>query len=364
MPRLALALLLASSVAASVVASVVASVAASGCAAEPTAGSAEPGAEDELIAKADEHWFYTGALPALEDAKVTASLEGNTARVTGYLPAGAAPLPPLPHVKTRREGDRTRVDVVYPIATAAPPKTNSRPGTYTFYGAKPYRPDGIAYTASAGEHFVPWGGFPFLGYNDGIAFHGPITSQTSKGSADTQVWYLRRGDVSSGCNRMMGEHVTELAHVLGINMRKVWAANQMVDNPTAATVEIIADYDTLDGKYIDVDYATDVGVVRPAKVHGAESVVMFGSWVATEMPNGKDLPPDLKWEGGVAGKPYVFAEHARQGLVCSFAKPLLPALKRLQAQTGGELPPSLCAKKACIVEALRAGADARARCTL
>ena len=38
---------------------------------------------------------------------------------------------------------------------------------------------------------------------------------------------------------------------------------------------------------------------------------MFGSWVASEMPDGKDLPPDMKWEGGVSGKSYVFKEHAR-----------------------------------------------------
>lgn len=353
MARLALGLMLATS------------ILAGGCAADP--GSSEDEAEsneDALVAKADEHWFYAGALPALKDAKVIASLEGNTAHVIGYLPAGAAALPELPHVKTRIENGRTRVDIVYPIATAAPPKTNSRPGTYSFYGAKPYRPDGIAYTVSAGNHFVPWGGFPFLGYNNGIAFHGPITSQENKASQDVSVWYLRRGDVSSGCNRMMGEHVTELAHVLGINMRKVWTANQMYDNPTTAKTQVIAGYDTLDGKFIDVDYATDVGITRPAKVHGEDKVVMFGSWVATEMPDGKDLPPDMKWEGGVSGKPYVFSEHAEMGIVCSYAKRDLPALKRLQGAMGGELPQSVCAKKQCIVDALRANADAKARCEL
>ena len=353
MSRLALALMLASS------------LVAGGCAAEPDSSEDQgESSEDALIAKADEHWLYTGPLPALKDAKVIASLEGNTAHVIGYLPDGAAPLPELPHVKTRLENGRTRVDIVYPIATAAPPKTNSRPGTYSFYGAKPYRPDGIAYTVSAGNHFVPWGGFPFLGYNDGIAFHGPITSQDNKGAPDAQVWYLKRGDVSSGCNRMMGEHVTELAHVLGINMRKVWTANQMYANPTTAKTQVIAGYDTLDGKFIDVDYATDVGVTRPGKKHGDDKVVMFGSWIATETPDGKDLPQDMKWEGGVSGKPYVFSEHAVMGNVCSSAKKDLAGRKRLQAQTGGELPTSICAKKACVVEAIRSGADAKARCGL
>ena len=353
MSRLALGVLLATS------------ILAGGCAADP--GSAEDegeASEDALLAKADEHWFYTGPLPALKDAKVIASLEGNTAHVVGYLPAGAAALPTLPHVKTKLENGRTRVDIVYPIATAAPPKTNSRPGTYSFYGAKPYRPDGIAYTVSAGNHFVPWGGFPFLGYNDGIAFHGPITSQDNKLTPDASVWYLKRGDVSAGCNRMMGEHVTELAHVLGINMRKVYGANQMYENPTTAKAQVIAGYDMIDGKYIDVDYATDVGVTRPGKVHGDANVVMFGSWIATETPDGKDLPPDMKWQGGVTGVPYVFSAHAITGQVCSFAKRDLVGLKNVQRATGGELPTSLCAKKQCIVDAIRANGDAKARCGL
>jgi hypothetical protein len=354
MSRLALAALVVTSI-----------FAAAGCAADPDAPDADGEAtEDALMAKADEHWFYAGALPALKDAKVIASLEGNTAHVVGYLPDGAAQLPPLPHVKTRIENGRTRVDIVYPIATAAPPKTNSMPGTYSFYGAKPYRPDGIAYTVSAGNHFVPWGGFPFLGYNDGIAFHGPITSQDNKLTPDASVWYLKRGDVSSGCNRMMGEHVTELAHVLGISMRKVYGANQMYENPTTAKTVVLAGYDTLDGKFIDVDYATDVGVVRPGKVHGTDKVVMFGSWVATETPDGKDLPPDMQWEAGISGKPYVFAAHAKTDQVCSFAKRDLPGLKNLQRATGGELPQALCAKKQCIVDAIRANVDAKARCGL
>src|SRR5262249_7928151 len=154
---------------------------------------------------------------------VTASLTGHTARVTGYLPAGTD-LPELPHVKTMLEGDRVRVDIVYPIATAAPSTSNSRPGTYSFQLAKPYRPNGPAFTQSLGWHDVPWGGFPFLAYNGGIAFHGPITDKDDEAPGDLSVWYLRRGQVSSGCNRMMGEHVVEFSHVLGISMRKVYTA--------------------------------------------------------------------------------------------------------------------------------------------
>jgi hypothetical protein len=266
-------------------------------------------------------------------------------------------------VKTKIENGRTRVDIVYPIATAAPPKTNSKPGTYSFVQAKPYRPDGNAFTVSLGNHFVTWGGFPFIEYNSGIAFHGPITSQDSKDGGQS-VWYLRRGDVSSGCNRMLGENVVELAHVLGLSMRKVYGRNQSIPNPSSAKVTVIADYDTLDGKFIDSDYATDVGVTRPGVVKGNDKVVMFGSWVASEMPNGQDLPPDQKWEGGINGKPYVFAEHARNDMVCSYAAGDLAALKKLQTAMGGELPRSICAKKACVVDALRGNKDAKAVCGL
>lgn len=309
--------------------------------------------EDAIVSrKVDDHWFYSGPLPTLQSPSVTASLTGHTARVTGYLPAGTR-LPELPHVKTKAENGKLRVDVVYPIATAKAGKSNSRPGTYSFHLAKPYRPNGAAFTQSEGWHDVPWGGFPFIAYNGGIAFHGPITDQDNEAPGDLDVWYLRRGQVSAGCNRMMGEHVVEMSHVLGISMRKVYAANTAIAPTTTAKVKVIADYDTYEGKYIDVDYPTDTGAKRPASVHGADKVVMFGSWVATEMPDGKDLPPNMKWAGGVSGRYYDFSEHAVRGYVCSMPKSSLAALKPLAAaRPGGELPADFCAKKIACDERL------------
>ena len=309
--------------------------------------------EDALAAKADEEWFYSGAMPALEQPKVTVSLKGHTAHLTGLLPQGAT-LPALPHVKVKLESGRTRVDAVYPIATARAGKTNSSPGTYAIEFVKPYRPDGAAFTPQEGEHFVPWGGFPFLAYNEGIAFHGPITSTDNASPIDLNVWVLKRGPVSGGCNRMLGEHVVELAHAIGINMRKSYLPNAVVVPRAPAPVEVIADYDRYDGKLVDVDYPTDTGVVRPAKVVGAANVAMFGSWVATELPNGQDLPPSMKWEGGVAGDWYVFSEHALANTVCSVPKADLPKLRGFIAQQKGELPKDFCAKKACVLSALRA----------
>ncbi|MCA9590694.1 MAG: L,D-transpeptidase [Myxococcales bacterium] len=321
--------------------------------------------EGALVTKADEHWFYGGPMPTLDAPSVTASMKGHTARVSGLLPRGAR-IPDLPHVRTRAEGDRVRVDVVYPIATARPGKSNSRAGKYDFYEAKPYRPDGPAYTRAEGWHDVPWGGFPFIAYNSGIAFHGPITSTESGGAPDLRTWYLQRGAVSGGCNRMLGEHVVELAHILGIRMTKVYAANTGIEPTTRAKVDVIDDYDTYDGKLIDVDYPTDSGATRPAVASGsADNVTMFGSWIASELPDGQDLPPSMKWAGGVRGAWYVFAEHAQRDWVCSAPKADLPALKRwASAQPKGELPPSFCKQKECVLGALRAGKSPQERCEL
>src|SRR4051812_948126 len=61
-------------------------LAAVGCAADPSE-SPDDGAstEDALVAKADDEWFYAGPLPALKDAKVTVSLKGHTAHVSGFI---------------------------------------------------------------------------------------------------------------------------------------------------------------------------------------------------------------------------------------------------------------------------------------
>lgn len=328
-----------------------------------SSGSDDTGetSDDALTKKADAEWFYDGPIPALADPNVTVSLKGHTARVTGFLPS-SVDVSKVPHVKSFPAGDKQRVEIVYPIATARPGKHNSDPGVYHFQVAKPYRPDGAAVTAEEGEHFVPWGGYPFIAYNNGIAFHGPITSEANPNVPEGNVWYLQRGPVSGGCNRMNAEHVVELTHVIGISMRKVYDANKAYNPKTTAAVTVIDDYDQLDGKYIDVDYPTWTGMTRPASVYGKENVVMFGSWVGTETPDGSDLPPQQKWEGGVTGKYYVFQEHAKKNWICSVEKVDLPALKAYAAKSKGELAAGFCAKKDCIVRALAAQQDPSQAC--
>jgi hypothetical protein len=317
------------------------------------------GSEDPLAAKADAHWFYAGSLPKLEDVHVTVSLVGHTAHVRGTIPSGVE-LPPLAHLKTHGR----RVDVVYPIATAAPGTSNAKPGTYDFQSAMPYKPNALATTVSEPTpHFVTWGGFPFLAYNGGIAFHGPITSKDNIGAPDMDVWFLRRGRVSGGCNRMNGEHVVELAHLIGVNMRHVYKQRETLEEPSPGIdVLVLNDYDVLDyndgtpAKFIDVDYPTDdakgASFARPQKVKGAENVVVFGSWIASETPDGGDLPKTMD---GLDGKPYVFAEHVLPNTVCSYPPKVLKSLAKIaSAAPGGELPKSLCEPVAhqCVMDAI------------
>jgi hypothetical protein len=316
--------------------------------------------EGRLDNKARDEWFYTGPMPTLEEASVTLSLEGHTARVSGKLPLDAT-LPPLPHVKTKTLPDgRTLVDAVYPIATANPDndKINQRPDTYHLTRMVMFRPNGIAVTVKEGRHNVTWGGFPFLSYTSGgdVAFHGPITS--AGGS-----WFLQRGRVSGGCNRMLGEHVVELAHLIGAPMDRIYEANKDYTSstpPIAApgAVHVIAGYDEYDGKKVDVDYPTARRMVRPGKTFGDENVAMFGTWIASEQPDGTDLPPSMEWEAGIRGKLFVFREHVIPNAVCSVPPGKLAALGAVAEKNDGRVPKNLCANRACWLDALGDGADA------
>ncbi len=334
-----------------------------GCSSTPDDDGAQTSdaADENLRVRGTAEWFYSGSLPTLESPAITVSLKGNTARVHGTLPVGVT-IPDLPNVRETTVNGRTVLDIVYPIATAAAYRNNAARGTYHFQRAVPYRPDGNAYTVSAGNHFVTWGGFPFLAYDSGIAMHGPITDANSK-SGQIAVWYLKRGTVSSGCNRMLGEHVVELAQLTGVDMHKTYTANASLTPAHPASVTVIADYDKWSGKYIDVDYPTDVGVVRPGKVYGNANVEMFGSWVAAELPDGSDLPKNLAWEGGVSGKYYVFKDHAVYDRVCSVLPADLPRLKSWMAnQPGAKLPSDFCAHVSCITNALKDHDDPSAIC--
>ncbi len=244
-----------------------------GCAAETSedASDGDDVTEDQLRKGAAEQWVYNGTMPHLEDAAITVSLTAHTARVTGYVPRGYDQ--PLPYyADTLVEGDRTKVAVVYPIATGA--SVNSQGTSYEINRVAPWVPTNSKAT---------WGGFPFIPYNRGIAFHGPITA------ADGE-WKLIRGPVSHGCNRMQGEHVVELAHLIGADMTTVVHSGDSLTG-FDVPVTVIRKADEWKGQPVDVDYPAQASVQRPK---GA-NVKTFPSWSADDLAafvcplNKKDL---------------------------------------------------------------------------
>lgn len=218
--------------------------------------------EDDLKAGGNPKWIYDGPMPALQNVAIVVSLKGHTARVSGDLPATFTGQLPW-YAKTEAVAGKTRVTVVYPVATGAVATSNG-PGAYgTIFG--------LAYVTTTNK--AAWGGFPFLQYHAtrGLAFHGPITAQDGE-------WKLIRGPVSHGCNRMQGEHVVELAQILGINMGVPHKASEQFT--IKVKVNIIQDYDQWNGKFVDVDYPTHPAVVRPA----ADKSTLFPTWKSQDLP--------------------------------------------------------------------------------
>lgn len=230
-----------------------------GCASDPA--SEEDGGdatEDELRKGSAEQWVYNGTLPHLDHPSVTVSLTAHTARVSGYLPVGhTAPLPY--YVDTLVEGARTKIAVVYPIATGA--EVNSQPASYAINRVSPWVPS---------DDHATWGGFPFIPFNRGIAFHGPITAQDGQ-------WKLLRGPVSHGCQRMQGEHVVELANLIGVDMTTKVHSGASVSGLNVP-VTVLRKPDTWKNQNVDVDYPVQPGVDRPKT-----NVKMFRAWSADDL---------------------------------------------------------------------------------
>ena len=196
------------------------------------------------------------------------ALGGHTVRVTGLLPEtfrGELPY----YVVTEPAGTRTRVQIVYPIATgdtrlfteSGLPVRNPQPGSYSVCRGSMHTP-----TVSTGAY----GGFPFIEYvcnhrdsdgrvRSGIALHGPITDAVYEG---TPYWELQRGPVSHACNRMLGEHVLEVARLIGFERGRLGAA-----------VKVVGGADTWRGRPVDVDYPAR-GFTRPA------GAFVFPTWQA------------------------------------------------------------------------------------
>jgi hypothetical protein len=219
-------------------------------------------------------WIYEGALPKLDTPSIVVSLKAHTLRMTGLLPQTyEGELPFYAKTSTETNG-RTRVTVVYPVATGAiDPSTGKAPAGPGHYN----KLFGVPFTPTTDK--AAWGGFPFLKYHmsRGLAFHGPITSAKNADTGDWE-WILKRGPVSHGCQRMQGEHVVELSHMLGMNMA---GPHKSGDTSTInISVDVTNEYDTFEGKLVDVDYPALASVKRPTG-----NVVMFDTWDSRNIPN-------------------------------------------------------------------------------
>jgi hypothetical protein len=262
------------------------SLASIGCVADAADGESVDQGEEDLLKKTGptSNWSYRGLMPRLDAPELTVSLQGHTVHVTGLLPTTFTGRLPF-YAMTEPAGARTRVHLAYPIATVDPyghlpdgtPTRNPEPFTYTICGG-----DNFHATNAKGD----FGGFPFIEYvcwhrdfdgrvRSGIAFHGPISTKQASGAT---YWTLRRGPVSHACNRMLGEHVLELAHVIGFDR-----------GARGTKVKVIAELDRFAGKPLDVDYPA-TGWTRP------EGAFVFPIWQAVKQrPDGSTQLDFPQW---------------------------------------------------------------------
>lgn len=241
----------------------------------PTTGDEDYLKNVEKTGGASQKWIYQGPMPKLEQPAIVVSLKSHTARVTGLLPASFTGNLPFYAIPSTEPSGRVRVNVVYPVATGAvDPSTGKAPmapGHYSTLWGVPFTPT---------NDKAAWGGFPFMKYHAsrGLAFHGPITSQRNAETGDWE-WHLIRGPVSHGCERMAGEHVVELAHMLGMNMA---GPHKSGDTATmSVSVDVITEWDQLNGKFVDVDYPALASVKRPK----AAERTLFPTWDSNNLPN-------------------------------------------------------------------------------
>lgn len=86
----------------------------------------------------------------------------------------------------------------------------------------------------------PFAGFPFLKFSNtsGHAIHGPITRNPS-------AWRVIRGEESHGCIRMQGEHVVELAVLVGCakDPRRGGCPSPSVGGADRVPVTVMEDFD-------------------------------------------------------------------------------------------------------------------------
>jgi hypothetical protein len=291
-----------------------------------TGDTSDPFADElknvEKNGKPSPQWVYSGMMPSLEKPSVVVSLSAHTVRVTGLVPKSfTGKLPFYANLGAMVNGQQ-QVFLVYPVATGKiDPITGKQPvgpGDYDGLRISPYVP--------SAEN--PWGGFPFMAYNRarGLAFHGPITSVAGGDDPGDFEWRLIRGQVSHGCQRMQGEHVVEMAHLLGVDMTKLHKSSEVINN-TSFNVHVSFDIDkSPEGKLVDVDYPALDSVKRPT---GADAKI-YKTWDSRDFPN------------------FVCAYNPARPIIANYCeaagKPLRDALTgaRLPADTSGPFIGTAC----------------------
>lgn len=259
------------------------------------------GADEEAIEKTGESppWLYEGPMPVLESPSLTVSIAGHTTRITGLLPTDydASKLPWYALALPAANG-RTSVTVVWPAASGRKidGKWNNVPGTYDHLNVRPYRP-----RDPGSMHKEHWGGFPFLNYHDDrrFALHGPIDftedmDVDGDATKDTD-WRLVRGRISAGCQRMQGEHVLELTHMLGFDMRAPHSTRENKPDPKNGVegkyfeirIEVLAEpkLDTIEDE-TGAEVALDVAYPKHESVPpipASTKVRVMPTWDANEM---------------------------------------------------------------------------------
>lgn len=274
----------------------------------PTAGDDEGAVipNIETLTGKSVQWVYSGPLPSLESPKVEVSIPASVALVTGLLPEGydLAKLPP--YARTRRtEAGRTELAIGYPVATAATDKINPErnapyrnwPGDNKTLYSIPFTP---SVKDSANSDATMWGGFPFIKYSSvGHALHGPIDVAPEEEGG--QVWKLKRAPVSKGCNRMAGEHIVELAHLIGTDMAtKNWAENTVLrtagKDGVGVPVLVREAQISWKGKAVDSDYPVHPGYEARVKRPAAAEANVFPAWDASAAEYRSFVCPlDKKW---------------------------------------------------------------------
>lgn len=274
----------------------------------PTAGDDEGAVipNIETLTGKSVQWVYSGPLPSLESPKVEVSIPASVALVTGLLPEGydLAKLPP--YARTRRtEAGRTELAIGYPVATAATDKINPErnapyrnwPGDNKTLYSIPFTP---SVKDSANSDATMWGGFPFIKYSSvGHALHGPIDVAPEEEGG--QVWKLKRAPVSKGCNRMAGEHIVELAHLIGTDMAtKNWAENTVLrtagKDGVGVPVLVREAQISWNGKAVDSDYPVHPGYEARVKRPAAAEANVFPAWDASAAEYRSFVCPlDKKW---------------------------------------------------------------------